>query len=158
MLAAAVPRTTLGRTGLSVTRLGIGGAYAETADIYAQALDSGVNYIVRSSPSRYPPRLVLSHHCRHDLIRCPCCTARTLHMPTAPEEVLTYLGPTRFWSARPSPAGRAARTSSAARLPAATVQVRGWTSRAHFRTSGSNTSTCTTCTASGGSLETPTSR
>ena len=40
-----LPRTTLGRTGLQVTRLGIGGAYCKTADGYRQALDTGVNYL-----------------------------------------------------------------------------------------------------------------
>ena len=40
-----LPRTTLGRTGLKVTRLGIGGAYCETVDGYRQALDTGVNYV-----------------------------------------------------------------------------------------------------------------
>ena len=44
-LAAAVPRTTLGRTGLQVTRLGIGGAYAKTPEEISAALDAGVNYI-----------------------------------------------------------------------------------------------------------------
>ena len=40
-----LPRTTLGRTGLEVTRFGIGGAYCKTADGYRQALDTGVNYV-----------------------------------------------------------------------------------------------------------------
>ena len=40
-----LPRITLGRTGLEVTRLGIGGAYCETADGYRAALDCGVNYV-----------------------------------------------------------------------------------------------------------------
>jgi aryl-alcohol dehydrogenase-like predicted oxidoreductase len=40
-----LPTTTLGRTGLTVTRLGIGGAYCETADGYRAALDCGVNYL-----------------------------------------------------------------------------------------------------------------
>ena len=40
-----LPRTTLGRTGLSVTRLGIGGAYCKTAEGYRAALDCGVNYV-----------------------------------------------------------------------------------------------------------------
>ncbi len=40
-----LPRTTLGRTGLSVTRLGIGGAYCETVEGYRAALDCGVNYV-----------------------------------------------------------------------------------------------------------------
>ena len=40
-----IPTTTLGRTGLTVTRLGIGGAYCETPDGYRAALDCGVNYV-----------------------------------------------------------------------------------------------------------------
>jgi len=40
-----LPRITLGRTGLHVTRLGIGGAYCETPDGYRAALDCGVNYV-----------------------------------------------------------------------------------------------------------------
>ena len=40
-----LPRTTLGRTGLEVTRLGVGGAYCETVDGYRQALDTGINYV-----------------------------------------------------------------------------------------------------------------
>ena len=44
-MANEVPRTTLGRTGLVVTRLGTGGAYCETADGYRAALDCGVNYM-----------------------------------------------------------------------------------------------------------------
>ena len=40
-----LPRAILGRTGLEVTRLGIGGAYCETVEGYQQAMDSGVNYI-----------------------------------------------------------------------------------------------------------------
>ncbi len=40
-----LPRITLGRTGLEVTRLGVGGAYCETADGYRAALDCGVNYV-----------------------------------------------------------------------------------------------------------------
>ena len=40
-----LPRTVLGRTGLTVTRLGIGGAYCETADGYRAALDCGVTYV-----------------------------------------------------------------------------------------------------------------
>jgi aryl-alcohol dehydrogenase-like predicted oxidoreductase len=41
----ALPTTILGRTGLKVTRLGIGGAYCETVEGYRAALDCGVNYI-----------------------------------------------------------------------------------------------------------------
>jgi len=40
-----IPTTTLGRTGLTVTRLGIGGGYCETAEGYCAALDCGVNYV-----------------------------------------------------------------------------------------------------------------
>jgi len=42
---AEIPTTTLGRTGLEVTRLGIGGAYCETVDGYRAALETGVNYV-----------------------------------------------------------------------------------------------------------------
>ncbi|MGB9598198.1 MAG: aldo/keto reductase, partial [Candidatus Poribacteria bacterium] len=38
-------RIKLGRTGLIVTRLGIGGAYCKTPEGYISALDCGVNYI-----------------------------------------------------------------------------------------------------------------
>ncbi len=44
-MAYDIPTATLGRTGLTVTRLGIGGAYCEDADGYRRALDSGANYI-----------------------------------------------------------------------------------------------------------------
>ena len=40
-----LPTTILGRTGLRVTRLGIGGAYCDTPEPYQQALDCGVNYV-----------------------------------------------------------------------------------------------------------------
>jgi uncharacterized protein len=40
-----LPTTTLGRTGLTVTRLGIGGAYCETVEGYRRALDCGVTYV-----------------------------------------------------------------------------------------------------------------
>ena len=40
-----LPQTVLGRTGLSVTRLGIGGAYCESVEGYRTALDCGVNYV-----------------------------------------------------------------------------------------------------------------
>jgi aryl-alcohol dehydrogenase-like predicted oxidoreductase len=40
-----LPTITLGRTGLTVTRLGIGGAYCKTPDGYRAALDCGVNYL-----------------------------------------------------------------------------------------------------------------
>jgi len=40
-----LPRATLGRTGLSVTRLGVGGAYCKTAEGYRAALDCGANYV-----------------------------------------------------------------------------------------------------------------
>lgn len=44
-MAYSLPRTTLGRTGLEVTRLGVGGAYCETVEGYQRALDCGVNYV-----------------------------------------------------------------------------------------------------------------
>jgi aryl-alcohol dehydrogenase-like predicted oxidoreductase len=40
-----LPRTTLGRTGLIVTRLGIGGAYCRSPEGYRAALDCGANYL-----------------------------------------------------------------------------------------------------------------
>jgi len=40
-----LPTTVLGRTGLTVTRLGVGGAYCESADGYRRALDTGVTYL-----------------------------------------------------------------------------------------------------------------
>jgi len=40
-----LPTITLGRTGLTVTRLGIGGAYCKTPEGYRAALDCGVNYL-----------------------------------------------------------------------------------------------------------------
>ncbi len=40
-----LPTTVLGRTGLTVTRLGIGGAYCETPEGYRAALDCGVTYV-----------------------------------------------------------------------------------------------------------------
>ncbi|MGC9349751.1 MAG: aldo/keto reductase [Anaerolineae bacterium] len=40
-----LPKTVLGRTGLEVTRLGIGGAYAKTPEAYRMALDCGVTYL-----------------------------------------------------------------------------------------------------------------
>ena len=44
-MAYEIPKTVLGRTGLTVTRLGIGGAYCESAEGYRKAIDAGVNYI-----------------------------------------------------------------------------------------------------------------
>ncbi|MCC7263072.1 MAG: aldo/keto reductase, partial [Candidatus Latescibacteria bacterium] len=44
-MAGQLPRTVLGRTGLEVTRLGIGGAYCETPEGYQAALDCGVTYV-----------------------------------------------------------------------------------------------------------------
>lgn len=44
-MTSDLPTTTLGRTGLVVTRLGIGGAYCDSADGYRAALDCGVNYV-----------------------------------------------------------------------------------------------------------------
>jgi len=40
-----LPQAVLGRTGLRVTRLGVGGAYCESAEGYRAALDCGVNYV-----------------------------------------------------------------------------------------------------------------
>ena len=40
-----IPKTVLGRTGLTVTRLGVGGAYCESAEVYRRAIDAGINYI-----------------------------------------------------------------------------------------------------------------
>ena len=40
-----LPRTVLGRTGLEVTRLGVGGAYCESVEGYRAALGCGVNYV-----------------------------------------------------------------------------------------------------------------
>jgi aryl-alcohol dehydrogenase-like predicted oxidoreductase len=45
VMSYELPKTTLGRTGLVVTRLGIGGAYCQTPDGYRAALDCGVNYL-----------------------------------------------------------------------------------------------------------------
>jgi len=44
-MAYEIPKTVLGRTGLTVTRLGTGGAYCESPDGYRRALDCGVNYM-----------------------------------------------------------------------------------------------------------------
>ncbi|MBI2504116.1 MAG: aldo/keto reductase [Candidatus Latescibacteria bacterium] len=44
-MANQLPQILLGRTGLKVTRLGIGGAYCETPEGYRAALDCGVNYV-----------------------------------------------------------------------------------------------------------------
>jgi len=44
-MAYDIPRTTLGRTGLTVTRFGLGGAYCESVDGYRAALDCGINYV-----------------------------------------------------------------------------------------------------------------
>ncbi len=44
-MAYNIPRVILGRTGLEVTRLGIGGAYCESEEGYQIAMDCGVNYI-----------------------------------------------------------------------------------------------------------------
>ena len=40
-----IPKTVLGRTGLTVTRLGSGGAYCESVDGYRKAIDAGINYM-----------------------------------------------------------------------------------------------------------------
>lgn len=44
-MSLGLPQTLLGRTGLQVTRLGIGGAYCETPEGYQAALDCGVTYV-----------------------------------------------------------------------------------------------------------------
>ncbi len=44
-MAYDLPTTVLGRTGLHVTRLGIGGGYCDSADGYRAALDCGVTYV-----------------------------------------------------------------------------------------------------------------
>jgi len=44
-MAYNIPKTVLGRTGLMVTRFGIGGAYCESVEEYRTALDCGVNYV-----------------------------------------------------------------------------------------------------------------
>ncbi len=44
-MAYDLPTTVLGRTGLRVTRLGIGGGYCDSADRYRAALDCGVTYV-----------------------------------------------------------------------------------------------------------------
>ena len=40
-----IPKVVLGRTGLSVTRFGVGGAYCESVEGYRTALDCGINYV-----------------------------------------------------------------------------------------------------------------
>ena len=47
-----LPTTILGRTGLEVTRLGVGGAYCKTPEGYRAALDCGVNYL-DTAPAYY---------------------------------------------------------------------------------------------------------
>ena len=44
-MAYDLPRTVLGRTGLRVTRFGIGGAYCDSVEGYRTALDCGINYV-----------------------------------------------------------------------------------------------------------------
>lgn len=44
-MAYDLPRTVLGRTGLRVTRFGVGGAYCASVEGYRTALDCGVNYV-----------------------------------------------------------------------------------------------------------------
>jgi len=44
-MAYDIPQIVLGRTGLMVRRLGVGGAYCESVEGYRIALDCGVNYI-----------------------------------------------------------------------------------------------------------------
>jgi len=44
-MTGTLPRTVLGRTGLVVTRFGIGGAYCTSVEGYGRALDCGVTYV-----------------------------------------------------------------------------------------------------------------
>ena len=44
-MAYKIPKIVLGRTGLTVTRLGSGGAYCESVDGYRRAIDAGINYM-----------------------------------------------------------------------------------------------------------------
>jgi len=44
-MAYDIPKIILGRTGLMVTRFGVGGAYCESVEEYRTALDCGVNYV-----------------------------------------------------------------------------------------------------------------
>ena len=44
-MAYDLPQTVLGRTGLTVKRFGIGGAYCLSVEGYRRALDCGVNYV-----------------------------------------------------------------------------------------------------------------
>ena len=44
-MAYDIPKMVLGRTGLLVTRFGVGGAYCESIEEYRCALDAGVNYV-----------------------------------------------------------------------------------------------------------------
>jgi aryl-alcohol dehydrogenase-like predicted oxidoreductase len=44
-MAYDLPRIVLGRTGLVVTRFGVGGAYCDSVEGYRAALDCGVNYV-----------------------------------------------------------------------------------------------------------------
>ena len=44
-MAYEIPKTVLGRTGLTVTRLGSGGAYCESVEGYRKAIDAGINYM-----------------------------------------------------------------------------------------------------------------
>ncbi len=45
MMTYDIPTTMLGRTGLQVTRFGVGGAYCESVEGYRAALDCGVKYM-----------------------------------------------------------------------------------------------------------------
>ena len=44
-MAFELPTTTLGRTGLEVTRFGLGGAYCTSPEGYREALDCGITYV-----------------------------------------------------------------------------------------------------------------
>jgi aryl-alcohol dehydrogenase-like predicted oxidoreductase len=45
IMAYDIPKTVLGRTGLLITRFGVGGAHGESVEEYRTALDTGVNYV-----------------------------------------------------------------------------------------------------------------
>jgi aryl-alcohol dehydrogenase-like predicted oxidoreductase len=75
-----LPTTILGRTGLTVTRLGIGGAYCKTPDGYRAALDCGVNYLdtARAYHDGEDERVVGQAIAgrRHDIVLCTKTQAR----------------------------------------------------------------------------------
>jgi hypothetical protein len=69
-----LPTTILGRTGLRVTRLGIGGAYCKTVEGYRATLDCGVTYVdtARSYQDGEDERLIGEAIAgrRHELTLC----------------------------------------------------------------------------------------